>query len=99
METIKHAHSPTYPSLQPSRKIRILSTVRQFAAKYPAFSPGSLRHLIFFSKDRCTAKGTIPANGIERALVRVGRKLLIDDAKFFEWIEQKQSEVESDKRF
>jgi|SRR5688500_2141831 hypothetical protein len=99
METVEHAQAPTSSSLNPSRRIRVLSTVRQFATKYPAFTHGSLRHLIFFSKDRRTGKGTIPANGIDMALVRVGRKLLIDDAKFFEWIEQQQSGAECDQRF
>lgn len=69
---------------------RALSTVRQFSEKYPAFSQGSLRNLIFLADERHTSKGKIPGNGLDMALVRIGRKLLIDEAKFFQWIEQQQ---------
>jgi hypothetical protein len=99
METVEHYHSPSRSSLPPSPRIRILSTVRQFAKKYPAFSLGSLRHLIFFSQDRPTPKGILPANGLDMALVRLGRKLLIDDAKFFEWIERRQESKADNDRF
>lgn len=74
-----------YPdSLQ---QVRTLSTVRQFSEKFPAFSQGSLRNLIHLSTERYSSKGKIPGNGLDMALVRIGRKLLIDDAKFFEWID------------
>lgn len=64
-----------------------LLTVRQFADKHPAFSQGSLRNLIFLAQPRHTSQGTIHGNGLDAALVRVGRKLLIDEAKFFGWID------------
>lgn len=67
---------------------RALSTVRQFSEKYPAFSQGSLRNLIFLASKRHTSMGKIPGNGLDVALVRIGRKLLIDEAKFFQWIEK-----------
>jgi len=57
---------------------RRLSTVRQFAEKNPAFTQGSLRNLIFNAK----------TNGIDSALVRIGRKILIDDAAFFSWLDR-----------
>lgn len=38
---------------------------------------GGLRHLIFFAKD----------NGFERVIRRVGRRVLIDENAFFEWID------------
>ena len=77
----------TYPDLPP-QEIRALVTVRQFSEKHPAFSQGSLRNLIHLSSERYTSKGKIPGNGLRLALVRIGRKLLIDEAKFFQWIEQ-----------
>ena len=67
-----------------------LSTVRQFSEKYPAFPQGGLRNLIFLAESRKTSKGVIPGNGLSGALVRIGRKVLIDEAKFFEWIEGQQ---------
>jgi hypothetical protein len=57
---------------------KVLNTVRQHAEKHPAFSQSSLRNLIFNAK----------INGIDAALVRVGRRILIDEAAFFTWIER-----------
>jgi hypothetical protein len=56
---------------------KVLNTVRQHAEKNPAFSQSSLRNLIFNAK----------ANGFDACLVRVGRKILIDEAAFFQWID------------
>lgn len=67
---------------------RVLCTVRQFSEKHPAFSNGALRNLIFLASERHTSKGNIPGNGLDVALVRIGRKLLIDEARFFQWIEK-----------
>ena len=69
---------------------RTLLTVRQFAEKHPAFQQGSLRNLIFLAESRNTSKGRIAGNGLDVALVRIGRKLLIDEAKFFNWIDAQQ---------
>jgi len=69
----------------------IFLTVRQFAEKHPAWSQPALRNMIFYSQSRYSTKGTIPGNGLDTVLVRVGRKLLIDEEKFFEWlVEQNQ---------
>ena len=45
---------------------------------------GGMRHLIFKSKARPNA----PGNGLEDAgaIVRVGRRVLIDEGKFFAWV-------------
>ncbi len=75
----------TYPDLSPQS--RILSTVRQFSERNPAFSQGSLRNLIHLSTERYSSKGKIPGNGLDVALLRIGRKVLIEDQKFFEWID------------
>ena len=58
--------------------LRILNSVRQHAEKHPAFTQGSLRNLIFNAK----------TNGFDAVLVRVGRKILIDEVQFFQWIDQ-----------
>jgi len=57
----------------------ILSTVKQFTAKQPAFTIGGLRSLIFNEHSNGLAKSG--------AIVRIGRKVLIDETKFFAWIE------------
>ncbi len=42
---------------------------------------GQLRALVFNAKD----------NGFERCIRRIGRRILIDEAQFFEWVDaQKQ---------
>lgn len=56
-----------------------LLTVNQFPTKYPAFTKGGLRSLIFNEHSNGLAKAG--------AIVRIGRKVLIDEAKFFSWIE------------
>jgi len=63
---------------------RILLTVRQFSEKHRAFSPGGLRFLIF----------NAGSNGLKKsqALLRLGRRVLIDEERFFNWIEQNQKE-------
>ncbi|MDD2768825.1 MAG: hypothetical protein PHT19_08830 [Methylococcus sp.] len=57
---------------------KILSTVRQFSERHPAFTQGSLRALIFNEKQ----------NGLHAAIIRVGRKVLIDEEAFFRWLDQ-----------
>ena len=56
-----------------------LSTVNQFTEKQPAFTLGGLRALIF-NED---------SNGLKAsgAIVRIGRRVLIDETKFLAWIE------------
>jgi len=56
-----------------------LSTVKQFTEKQPAFNTGGLRAWIFNEHTNGLAKSG--------AIVRIGRKVLIDEAKFFAWVE------------
>jgi hypothetical protein len=56
----------------------ILSTVNQFLTKYPAFTNGGLRSLLFNKLNNGLAESG--------AIVRIGRKILIDDARFFDWV-------------
>jgi hypothetical protein len=53
-------------------------TVKQFAEKYQAFTEASLRYYIFHAE----------TNGLSMALRRLGRKILIDEQKFFQWIDE-----------
>jgi len=63
-----------------------LLTVEQFAIKHPLWSQGALRNIVFLSEDRPNAKKPSKANGLKPCLVRIGRKLLIDEDKFFDWV-------------
>ena len=85
----------TEQQITPQSHVPVLSTIRQFSEKHPAFSQGSLRNLIHFSTERYSSKGKIPGNGLDIALVRIGRKLLIDESKFFEWVELQNQEVDT----
>lgn len=53
-----------------------LLTVKQFAEKH-SWPVGGLRHLLFYRP-----------KGFEKVIYRVGRKILISEAQFFNWIEE-----------
>ena len=80
--------SQAYP--ETTHKPRILLTVKQFSDKNPAFTQGSIRNLIFLAEPRATTKGVINGNGLDKALLRIGRKVLIDESNFFEWVDDQQ---------
>lgn len=63
---------------------RVISTVRQFAERNPAFPVAGIRWWIFNEE----------ANGLKAsgAILRIGRKVLIDENRFFAWLD-KQSGV------
>lgn len=66
-----------------------LLTVKAFCEKHSAFSEGGMRYLIFQSQDRHEANGKIVSgNGLDQAgaIVRVGRRVLIDEQAFFRWV-------------
>ena len=86
--TVTQAIKSAYPD-SPSQP-RTLLTVRQFSDKHPAFTQGAIRNLIFLAESRKTSRGIIEGNGLNIALIRIGRKLLIDEAKFFQWIDELQ---------
>lgn len=89
--TITQSTTATQAPLQSFSGYRILLTVNQFAMKHPAFTPSSLRNLIFLAADRYTSKGPIKGNGLQASIVRVGRKVLLDEEKFFFWIDGQQT--------
>lgn len=66
---------------------RILLSVKQMAQKYPAFTEAALRNLIFKSKPIVMSRGTKPGNGLDAALIRIGGKIIIDEAKFMQWLD------------
>ena len=57
----------------------LYSTVKQFSERYPAFTVGSLRAIIFnASTNGLTESG---------AIVRINRRILLNEPKFFGWVE------------
>jgi len=63
--------------------IPTFSTVKMFIAKYPAFTYGGVRNNIFHEK----------TNGLKEsgAIIRNGRRILINEEKFFSWLESRSS--------
>jgi hypothetical protein len=59
---------------------RPLFSVTQFCARHPGFPVGGVRWLLFHRE----------TNGLNCAVVKLGRKLLLDENKFFEWVESQQ---------
>jgi len=55
-----------------------LLTVKQFCQQYPAFTEGGIRWLLFNRKE----------NGLARAVVNVGRRILINAEQFFQWLDE-----------
>ena len=55
-----------------------LLTVRQFCQQHPAFTQGGIRWLLFNREE----------NGLKRAVVQVGRRVLIDVDGFFRWLDE-----------
>ncbi|MDU8927668.1 hypothetical protein RXV86_09755 [Alisedimentitalea sp. MJ-SS2] len=67
-----------------------LRTVKQMLVmkKYAWASHSFLRHAIYKADDRTASNGDIlPGNGLATAIVRLGRKVLIDTDEFDRWVE------------
>lgn len=62
-------------------------TISLLAKIEPAFTPASLRNLVFLAADRKTSKGEIKGNGLAPHIRRIGSKVLINHAGFLAWIE------------
>jgi len=74
-----HALQPDQANLNASirSKYSQLLTVAQFCDCNPAFTVGGIRHIQFTLGDELTKAG---------AVVRFGRKLLIDEEKFLDFV-------------
>ena len=61
-------------------RIPQLSTLKQFCNKYIAFTEGGMRDRIFYAE----------SNGLKQsgAILRNGRRILIDEEKFFNWLRE-----------
>ena len=60
-----------------------LRSVDELVKSNPSFTPGGLRWLIFHAKE----------NGLEVAIVRVGRRVYIDQQAFNGWLENQRAGV------
>ena len=68
-------------------------TVNLLSEAVPAFSPASIRNLIFKSADRKTSKGIIKGNGLAPYIRRIGAKVLITHQGFLSCIDSQDPEA------
>jgi len=82
---ISSALASAYPRVEPPP---VYLTVVQFSERNPAFTPPALRNLIFKAGSRQSSKGEVTGNGLAEAsaIIRLGRRVLIDEAKFLAWV-------------
>lgn len=66
---------------------RTLLTVNQFADKHPAFSVGGLRWQIFNAVNN--------GLGESQAIIRLGKRVLIDEDYYFKWVYAQQKSGEN----
>ncbi|MEI6270567.1 MAG: hypothetical protein WCP01_16950 [Methylococcaceae bacterium] len=69
---------PVQTANKPIKPANIYFTVPQLSKRHAAFSNGCLRWIIYNAK----------TNGLEDsgALIRIGRKIIIDEALFLRWV-------------
>ncbi len=60
----------------PIENIKTYLSVTQLSKRHPAFSPSAIRHLIFSAR----------TNGFQSVIVRVGRKLILEESAFENWV-------------
>jgi hypothetical protein len=86
-------------SRQPANPPRRLYTLEKFAERHSSFlTLGALTGQVWRSKPRQSSRGEIPGNGLEEcgAIVRVNGRVLIDEARYFEWVDEQQAERRSE---
>ncbi len=73
-------HSPTLRLVSINQLLQM--------GEYQWLTRASIRHLIFAANDRTNSAGeVIPGNGLDKALIRVGRRVLIDLDQMTIWLE------------
>lgn len=70
-------------------------TVEQLSSMYPVFSISTIRWYIHCSKPRYSSVGKVPANGFADCMIRVGRRIYIDESKFITWLQLQNKLQES----
>ena len=80
---------------EPRNRPRLL-TLRQLVAAYPAIKLRTLRYWVQKASPRQISQGghrqTLAGNGLEPAIIRKGRIVLIDEDLFLAWLYQHNSD-------
>lgn len=78
----------TTPTIDDHERFMTVKRLVQLPAYRGWLTEASVRHLIFAARPRLNSKGVaLPTNGLERAIVKIGRKVLIDRDEFERWVE------------
>jgi hypothetical protein len=85
--------------MQTAATLPRLATVEETARAFPQakMTGSAIRALIFHADDRTNSRGDIlPGNGLAKtgAIVRIGRKVLIDIDRFAAWMESHRGGVQ-----
>jgi hypothetical protein len=75
----------------PNQFERRILTLEAFGQRHTSFPPSVIRNLLWKAKDRYSSQGTIKGNGLDVAIVRIGKRVYIDEAKFFQWLDGQQT--------
>ena len=65
---------------------RPLASVAQLVEHFPCLTSGGVRADIFGATPRMSSKGPIPGNGLAPAIIRKGRRVLLDEIGYFTWV-------------
>ena len=79
-----------YPELPPRR----LFTLPKFAEQHSNFTTlSAITNQVFKAQPRHSTKGKIPGNGMldYGVIVRIGRRVLIDEDAYFRWLDAQQT--------
>ena len=81
------------------RRLATIPNMAKLPEYSEAFTVSSLRHLIFEAKQRISSTGDLMAgNGLEEAgaILRIGRKLLVDLDRFDAWLDGHRTSIASE---
>ena len=73
---------------------RHLYTLKKFSERHSDFlTLSAVTNQVFKAHPRHSTKGEIPGNGMRDfgVIIRIGRKVLIDEAAYFRWLDAQQS--------
>jgi hypothetical protein len=65
---------------------RPLVTVAQLVDAHPCLTTGGVRADIFGAAQRVSSKGSVAGNGLAPAIIRKGRRVLLDEIGYFTWV-------------
>lgn len=89
--TIYYTNSTTAETTTRLTRPALYSVAETVRRNSSILTEGRLRSYIHAAEDRQGANGIIRANGFARAIIRIGRRIFIDEDALFDWIEASQS--------